>query len=101
MMTSAKSRAAGATATYAKLASRAGGRRTVRAVAGACAANTLAVIVPCHRIIRTEDSLSGYRWGVRRKRALVRREAPLQQAAGSSTDAMAPPKRPCGIKAGR
>ena len=66
---------AGATATYTEIASRIGAPRSVRAVAGACAANALAVAIPCHRVVRNDGSLSGYRWGVERKRALLRREA--------------------------
>jgi AraC family transcriptional regulator, regulatory protein of adaptative response / methylated-DNA-[protein]-cysteine methyltransferase len=46
----------------------------VRAVAGACAANPLAVAVPCHRVVRSDGALSGYRWGIERKRELLRRE---------------------------
>lgn len=64
----------GRTLSYAELASEIGDAKAVRAVAGACAANTLAVLVPCHRIVRTDGSLSGYRWGVERKRALLDRE---------------------------
>ncbi|HEV2303271.1 MAG TPA: bifunctional DNA-binding transcriptional regulator/O6-methylguanine-DNA methyltransferase Ada [Stellaceae bacterium] len=66
---------AGATTTYAKLAERIGRPRAVRAVAGACAANRLAVAIPCHRVVRTDGALSGYRWGVERKRALLDRES--------------------------
>jgi AraC family transcriptional regulator of adaptative response/methylated-DNA-[protein]-cysteine methyltransferase len=65
---------AGETTSYADLAQRIGSPRAVRAVAGACAANTLAVAVPCHRIVRTDGALSGYRWGVERKRALLEAE---------------------------
>lgn len=66
---------AGRTASYAQIAERIGAPRSVRAVAGACAANPLAVAVPCHRVVRTDGGLSGYRWGVERKRALLKREA--------------------------
>ena len=65
---------AGQTATYTQIAERIGAPRAVRAVASACAANTLAVAIPCHRVIRTDGSLSGYAWGVERKRSLLERE---------------------------
>jgi AraC family transcriptional regulator of adaptative response/methylated-DNA-[protein]-cysteine methyltransferase len=64
----------GSTVSYTELAHRIGRPQSVRAVAGACAANTLAVVVPCHRVLRSDGSLSGYRWGVERKRELLRRE---------------------------
>ena len=64
----------GQTATYAEIAQRIGQPAAVRAVAGACAANKIAVAIPCHRVIRTDGSLSGYRWGVARKRALLQKE---------------------------
>lgn len=66
---------AGATTTYSALAQRIGAPHSARAVAGAVAANALAVAIPCHRVIRLDGSLSGYRWGVERKRALLEREA--------------------------
>jgi len=66
---------AGSTATYAQLARRVGKPRAVRAVAQACASNPLAVAIPCHRVVRTDGSLAGYRWGIERKRALLDREA--------------------------
>jgi AraC family transcriptional regulator of adaptative response/methylated-DNA-[protein]-cysteine methyltransferase len=66
---------AGLTATYADVAKNIGAPQAVRAVAGACAANPVAVVVPCHRVVRSDGSLSGYRWGVKRKRALLDREA--------------------------
>ena len=64
----------GAKVTYAEVARRIGVAKAVRAVAGACAANNLAVAIPCHRVVRADGSLSGYAWGVERKRALLERE---------------------------
>lgn len=66
---------AGATASYREIAARIGAPTAARAVAGACAANHLAVAIPCHRVVRSDGDLSGYRWGVARKRALLAREA--------------------------
>lgn len=66
---------AGTTVTYADIARTIGAPKAVRAVAGACTANALAVAIPCHRVVRTDGGLSGYRWGVERKRALIDREA--------------------------
>jgi len=65
---------AGRTASYSELAQRVGAPQAVRAVAGACAANLLAVAIPCHRVLRRDGALSGYRWGVERKRSLLERE---------------------------
>ncbi len=66
---------AGKTASYAEIAKRIGSPPSTRAVAGACAANAIAVAIPCHRVVRTDGGLSGYRWGVERKRALLESEA--------------------------
>jgi AraC family transcriptional regulator of adaptative response/methylated-DNA-[protein]-cysteine methyltransferase len=66
---------AGATTTYTRLAERLGAPRAVRAVARACASNAIAVAIPCHRVVRHDGALAGYRWGVDRKRALLAREA--------------------------
>ena len=65
----------GKTVSYGQIARRIGAPKSVRAVAGACAANALAVAIPCHRVVRNDGALSGYRWGVERKRALLEREA--------------------------
>jgi AraC family transcriptional regulator of adaptative response/methylated-DNA-[protein]-cysteine methyltransferase len=66
---------AGSTASYAEIANRIGAPKAVRAVAQACGANALAVAIPCHRVVRNDGALSGYRWGVERKRALLERES--------------------------
>ena len=65
---------AGETVSYAEIAARIGSPKAVRAVAQACAANALAVAIPCHRVVRSDGGLSGYRWGVARKQALLARE---------------------------
>ena len=65
---------AGSTVSYAELARRIGAPNGARAVAGACAANALAIAIPCHRVVRNDGALSGYRWGVERKQALLERE---------------------------
>jgi AraC family transcriptional regulator of adaptative response/methylated-DNA-[protein]-cysteine methyltransferase len=65
---------AGQTVSYAELAERLGVAAGARAVAGACAANPVAVAIPCHRVVRNDGSISGYRWGVERKQALLERE---------------------------
>jgi AraC family transcriptional regulator of adaptative response/methylated-DNA-[protein]-cysteine methyltransferase len=66
---------AGQTASYGEIAARIGRPKSARAVAGACAANPVAVIIPCHRVVRADGDLSGYRWGTRRKRHLLDRES--------------------------
>jgi AraC family transcriptional regulator of adaptative response/methylated-DNA-[protein]-cysteine methyltransferase len=64
----------GSTLTYQEIAARIGRPEAVRAVGQACAANLLAVAIPCHRVVRADGNLSGYRWGIERKRALLLRE---------------------------
>ena len=65
----------GSTASYTDIAKLIGSPKSVRAVAQACGANALAVAIPCHRVVRNDGALSGYRWGVERKRALLEKEA--------------------------
>ena len=67
----------GQTVTYSELANQLGKPKAVRAVANACGANRLAVIVPCHRVVRSDGGLGGYRWGIERKQLLLNREAKL------------------------
>ena len=67
----------GKTATYSQIAERIGHPKAARAVAQACGANILAVAIPCHRVVRTDGSRSGYRWGVNRKQTLLHREEEL------------------------
>jgi AraC family transcriptional regulator, regulatory protein of adaptative response / methylated-DNA-[protein]-cysteine methyltransferase len=70
---------AGKTLSYAQLAERIGKPKAVRAVASACAANKIAVAIPCHRILRNDGSISGYRWGVERKATLLAMEAKAKE----------------------
>lgn len=72
---------AGKTRSYGDVARDMGVPEAVRAVAGACAANVLAIAIPCHRVVRRDGSISGYRWGVERKRALLAGEAGAEPAA--------------------
>lgn len=65
----------GQTVSYTDIARRINAPKAVRAVASACAANSLAVAIPCHRVVRSDGALSGYRWGVERKAELLRRES--------------------------
>ncbi|WP_180937560.1 bifunctional DNA-binding transcriptional regulator/O6-methylguanine-DNA methyltransferase Ada [Herbaspirillum seropedicae] len=71
----------GVTLTYSELAARLGQPAAVRAVANACANNEIAVLIPCHRIVRLDGSPSGYRWGIQRKAALLAREAANREGA--------------------
>jgi AraC family transcriptional regulator, regulatory protein of adaptative response / methylated-DNA-[protein]-cysteine methyltransferase len=64
----------GQTASYQDIAKRIGNPRAVRAVANACASNPVALVVPCHRVVRTDGDSGGYRWGPKRKQALLARE---------------------------
>jgi AraC family transcriptional regulator, regulatory protein of adaptative response / methylated-DNA-[protein]-cysteine methyltransferase len=65
---------AGATVSYTDIADEIGAPKSVRAVARACGSNPIAIAIPCHRVVRSDGGLSGYRWGVERKRALLARE---------------------------
>jgi AraC family transcriptional regulator of adaptative response/methylated-DNA-[protein]-cysteine methyltransferase len=75
---------AGTTASYTEIARRIGSPRAVRGVASACAANPAAVAIPCHRVVRSDGTLAGYRWGLERKRALLDREARSARRSASS-----------------
>lgn len=66
---------AGETCSYSDIAKKIGSPQSVRAVAGACASNSLALAIPCHRIVRRDGNLSGYRWGLERKKILLQKEA--------------------------
>jgi len=69
----------GETASYQQVAQAIGKPNALRAVASACAANKLAIVIPCHRVVRRDGALSGYRWGVERKAQLLKREAKIQE----------------------
>lgn len=77
----------GCTATYSQIAKRIGAPKAVRAVANACGANPIGVIVPCHRVIRTDGTLGGFRWGLERKKQLLEREKQLVGSPMSATAA--------------
>jgi methylated-DNA-[protein]-cysteine S-methyltransferase/AraC family transcriptional regulator of adaptative response/methylated-DNA-[protein]-cysteine methyltransferase len=79
----------GRTVTYAALARRIGEPGSARAVANACAANAIALAIPCHRVVRSDGTLSGYRWGEERKRALIAREARHDHPARTDEGAVA------------
>jgi O-6-methylguanine DNA methyltransferase len=66
---------AGKTVTYMELARQVGPQTSPRAVGSACAANPIALAIPCHRVVRGDGDLAGYRWGIERKRELIRKEA--------------------------
>ena len=74
----------GCTASYAEIAKRIGQPAAVRAVARACATNPLAIAIPCHRVVRSDGALSGYRWGVERKRDLLAREASVASTGNAN-----------------
>lgn len=94
----------GTTASYSEIARTIGRPQSVRAVAGACAANAIAVAIPCHRVVRSNGDLSGYRWGIERKEALLARETAAtpkpggkQQPQMSRTETRPRPSRLAGI----
>ena len=64
----------GTTTSYKEIAARIGHPKSIRAVAGACAANPIALVIPCHRVVRSDGHLSGFRWGIERKRRLIQNE---------------------------
>jgi len=72
----------GTTRTYTQVARAIGRPSAIRAVARACATNPVSVVVPCHRVVREDGNLAGYRWGIDRKRTLLEREAAAQSKKG-------------------
>lgn len=88
----------GTTLSYAELAKRIGSPKAVRAVARACASNSLALAIPCHRVVRGDGTLSGYRWGVERKRALLEREHQRHAGKDRSANSNASVISACGVR---
>lgn len=88
----------GQTSTYADVAMQIGSPAAVRAVAGACAANPVAVLIPCHRVLRRDGALSGYRWGIDRKRALLQVEAEAHAKTPLQSKSASTPESPAKIK---
>ena len=78
---------AGQTVSYSDIAKRIGAPKSVRAVAQACATNKLAVAIPCHRVVRNDGALAGYRWGVERKRTLLEKESKARGEMGEEVQA--------------
>jgi AraC family transcriptional regulator of adaptative response/methylated-DNA-[protein]-cysteine methyltransferase len=78
---------AGKTKTYSEVANAIGKPRAVRAVANACASNRLAVVVPCHRVVRSNGELSGYRWGTDRKQRLLENEGVSPRTSAANANA--------------
>jgi O-6-methylguanine DNA methyltransferase len=70
----------GKTKTYSEVARAIGRPTAIRAVARACATNPVSVVVPCHRVVREDGNLAGYRWGIQRKRALLEHETAAREA---------------------
>jgi AraC family transcriptional regulator, regulatory protein of adaptative response / methylated-DNA-[protein]-cysteine methyltransferase len=81
----------GSTASYTDIAERIGESKEVLAVSEACASNMLAVAIPCHRVVRKNGTLSGYRWGFKRKRALLAREAAQRRTCANPSSPFAVP----------
>ena len=69
----------GTTVSYGEIARQIGNPKAARAVAGACASNNIAVAIPCHRVVRSNGEMGGYRWGVERKRVLLERETNISE----------------------
>jgi len=77
----------GSTRTYKEVARAIGRPKAIRAVASACATNPVSIVVPCHRVVRRDGDLAGYRWGLERKKALLEHEAASKPAAAASKTA--------------
>ena len=74
----------GSTKSYSAIAKQIGQPKAVRAVARACATNPVALVIPCHRVVRADQSLGGYRWGIERKKSLLEKESQASEPGSSS-----------------